>query len=104
MEHGRFISAPATGMNGLIARTAGIGLHYEAALVARNEGGRSETADSTLSIHGANAVTLVLTVARSFKRSMTLPLILQLVKKVLDDAAVKDFATLYRRDVKIFAA
>ena len=42
-------SAPSTGMNGLIARTEGIGIRYEAALVACLEGGRSEAADSMLS-------------------------------------------------------
>ncbi len=34
-------SAPPTGMNGLIARTEGVGLHYEVALDARLEGGRA---------------------------------------------------------------
>jgi alpha-L-fucosidase 2 len=96
-------SAPATGMNGLIARTEGIGLHYEAALVARNEGGRSEAADSTLSIRDANTVTLVLAVATSFKNyhDITADPTAR-CKKVLDEAADKDFATLYRRHVKDF--
>ena len=45
-------------MAGLIARTAGKGLRYEAALVARLEGGRSEAAGSTLNFSNADAVTL----------------------------------------------
>lgn len=36
-------SGPPTGMGGLIARTSGKGLSYEAALVAQLEGGRSES-------------------------------------------------------------
>jgi alpha-L-fucosidase 2 len=59
-------SAPASGMAGLIARTEGRGLGYEAALVARHEGGRSEAAGSALNITNADAVTLVLAVATSF--------------------------------------
>jgi len=51
-------SAPPSGMAGLIARTEGNGLRYEAALAARLEGGRSEAAGSTLNITNADAVTL----------------------------------------------
>src|SRR5208282_575374 len=39
---------PATGMAGLIAHTSGKGLHYEAALVTRLEGGACEATNSTL--------------------------------------------------------
>jgi alpha-L-fucosidase 2 len=96
-------SAPPTGMNGLIARTEGVGLHYEAAMVARLEGGQCEAADSTLTIHNANAVTLVLNVATSFKNYNDISADpAARCKKVLDEAAKKDFTTLYRRHVKDF--
>src|SRR5204862_7102856 len=59
-------SAPPGGMAGLIARTKGAGLKYEATLVAQLEGGRSEAAGSTLNITNADAVILVVSVATSF--------------------------------------
>ena len=59
-------AAPPTGMAGLIARTAGKGLGYVAALVARLEGGGSEASGSTLTITNADAATLVVAVAASF--------------------------------------
>ena len=59
-------SAPPTGMGGLIARTSGKGLSYEAALVAQLDGGRSESTGDTLTITNANAVTLVVAIATSF--------------------------------------
>ena len=58
-------SAPATGMNGLIARTEGKGLRYEATMAARLEGGQSEAAGSTLNITNADSVTLVMALATS---------------------------------------
>ena len=96
-------SAPATGMDGLIARTAGKGLRYEAALVARLEGGRSEVTGTTLNIHDANAVTLVLALDTSFVNYHDIsgdPA--ARCKQVLDAVADKDFATLYRRHVEDF--
>ena len=96
-------SAPATGMGGLIARTEGNGLRYEAALAARLEGGRSEAAGSTLNITNADAVTLVLAVATSFVNYHDIsgdPA--ARCKQVLDAAADKDFATLLRRHVDDF--
>ena len=96
-------SAPPTGMDGLIARTEGKGLRYEAALAARLEGGRSEAAGSTLNITNADAVTLVLAVATSFVNYHDIsgdPA--ARCKKVLDAVADKDFATLYRRHVDDF--
>ncbi len=96
-------SAPATGMDGLIARTEGKGLRYEAALAARLEGGRSEAAGSTLNIRNADAVTLVLAVATSFVNYHDIsgdPA--ARCKKVLDAVAGKDYATLYRRHVDDF--
>ena len=43
-------SAPATGMNGLIARTEGEGLRFKAVMMVRQEGGQSEATDSTRNI------------------------------------------------------
>jgi alpha-L-fucosidase 2 len=96
-------SAPPTGMAGLIARTQGNGVGYEAALVARLEGGRSEAVGSTLNITNADAVTLVLAVATSFVNYHDIsgdPT--ARCHKVLDAVADKDFATLYRRHVDDF--
>jgi alpha-L-fucosidase 2 len=96
-------AAPATGMAGLIARTKGKGLGYEAALVARLEGGRSEAAGDTLNITNANAVTLVLAIATSFVnyRDISGDPVAR-CRKVLDAAADKDFAALHRRHVDDF--
>jgi len=96
-------SAPPTGMNGLIARTKGEGLRYEAALAARLEGGKSEAAGSTLNIKSADAVTLVLVLATSYVNYHDIsgdPA--ARCRKVLDDAAGNDYATLYRRHVDDF--
>ena len=96
-------SASPTGMNGLIARTEGVGLHYEAAMVVRLEGGHCEAVDSTLNIHDANAVTLILNVATSFINYNDISADpAARCKKVLDEAAKKDFATLLLRHVKDF--
>jgi alpha-L-fucosidase 2 len=96
-------SAPPTGMGGLIARTAGKGLGYEAALVARLEGGRSEASGSTLNITNADAVTLIVSVSTSFVNynDITGDPVAR-CKKVLDAVADKDFATLYRRHMDDF--
>jgi alpha-L-fucosidase 2 len=96
-------SAPATGMDGLIARTKGDGLRFRAALAARLEGGRSEAAGSVLNITNADAVTLVLSVATSFVNYQDIsgdPA--DRCKKILDAVAGKDFATLHRRHVDDF--
>jgi alpha-L-fucosidase 2 len=98
-------SAPATGMDGLIARTEGNGLRYEAALVARLEGGQSEATGSTLNISNADAVTLVLTIATSFVNYLDIsgdPA--ARCKKVLDTVADKDFSSLYHRHVDDFSS
>lgn len=95
--------APATGMAGLIARTKGPGLRYEAALVARLEGGRSIADGSTLTITNANAVTLVLALATSFVNYQDIsgdPA--ARCQRILDAAAGKDFPTLLRRHVDDF--
>ncbi len=98
-------SAPPTGMAGLIARTRGNGLRYQAALAARLAGGRSEAAGSTLNITNADAVTLVLAVATSFVNYNDIsgdPA--ARCKKVLDTAAEKDFAALHSRHVADFGS
>jgi alpha-L-fucosidase 2 len=86
-----------------IARTDGKGEGYQVALAARLEGGTSDAAGSTLTIKNANAVTLVTAIATSFVNYHDIsgdPA--ARCKKVLDDAAGKDFATLYRRHVDDF--
>jgi alpha-L-fucosidase 2 len=96
-------SAPPTGMAGLIARTAGKGLGYEAALVAQLEGGSSEAAGSMLNITNADAVTLVVAVATSFVNYHDIsgdPA--ARCKKVLNAVAGKRFAALYKRHVDDF--
>ena len=96
-------SAAASGMAGLIARTEGKGLGYEAALAAQLEGGRSEAAGSTLNITNADAVTLVVAIATSFVNYHDIsgnPA--ARCKAVLNAAAGKNFAALYRRHVDDF--
>jgi alpha-L-fucosidase 2 len=96
-------SAPPTGMAGLIARTSGNGLRYEAALNAWLEGGRSDAAGSTLNITNADAVTLVVAIATSFVNYHDIsgdPT--ARYKKVLDAVTRKSFATLYQRHADDF--
>jgi len=96
-------SAAASGMAGLIARTEGKGLGYEAALAAQLEGGHSEAAGSTLNITNADAVTLVVAIATSFVNYHDIsgnPA--ARCKAVLNAAAGKNFAALYRRHVDDF--
>lgn len=96
-------SAPPTGMAGLIARTSGKGIGYEASLVARLEGGRSEAAGSVLNITNADAVTLVLSAATSFVNYQDISGdSAARCKRVLDAVADKDFAALRRRHMDDF--
>ncbi|HWA87084.1 MAG TPA: glycoside hydrolase family 95 protein [Opitutus sp.] len=100
--HGPF-SAPPTGMNGLIARTKGEGLRYEAALVARREGGRSAGDGGSLKISNADAVTLVVAIATSFVNYHDIggdPV--ARCKEVLTATAGLDFAALRRRHLADF--
>ena len=107
-RHGRNLERPVFSRRlrawpGLIARTEGNGLRYEAALAARLEGGQSEAAGSTLNITNADAVTLVLALATSFVNYHDIsgdPA--ARCKQVLDAAADKDFATLLRRHLDDF--
>ncbi|MGA2854251.1 MAG: glycoside hydrolase family 95 protein [Verrucomicrobiota bacterium] len=97
-------AAQASGMAGLIARTEGKGLGYEAALAAQLEGGHSEAAGSTLNITNADAVTLVVAVATSFVNYHDIsgdPA--ARCKEVLNSVADTTFAALYRRHVDDFS-
>ena len=97
-------SAPPTGMAGLIARTKGNGLKYEASLFARLEGGTSEATNSTLQIHNANAVTLVVSINTSFVNYHDIsgdPA--ARCKQVLEAVADKSFTALYQRHVDDFS-
>lgn len=96
-------SAPPTGMDGLIARTAGNGLRYQASLTARLEGGWSEATGSMLSITNADAVTLIVAVATSFVNYNDIngdPA--ARCKTLMAAVADKDFATLHRRHISDF--
>ncbi|HSM88026.1 MAG TPA: hypothetical protein VLT16_17860, partial [Candidatus Limnocylindrales bacterium] len=96
-------SAPPTGMAGLIARTAGKGLRYEALLAAQLEGGRAGASGSVLTITNADAVTLVVSVATSFVNYHDISGDPEArCKGVLDAVAAKDFTALYRRHVEDF--
>jgi alpha-L-fucosidase 2 len=90
-------------MNRLIARTAGKGLSYEAALVAQLDGGRSEAVGPTLNITNANAVTLVVAIATSFVNYHDIggdPV--ARCKKVLEAVTGKTFTALRQRHVEDF--
>jgi alpha-L-fucosidase 2 len=96
---------PRAGNPMQIARTDGVGLRYEAALSARRDGGTSEAANTRLSFHGANAVTLVVALATSFKSYQDISADPAAhCQTVLDAAAGKDFAALERRHVDDFQA
>ena len=96
-------SAPATGMNGLIARTEGTGLRYQVALTARLEGGTSEAAGSTLHIANADAVTLVVSIATSHVNYQDISGdSAARCREVMAAVADKDFGTLSRRHVEDF--
>ncbi|MBN2590791.1 MAG: glycoside hydrolase family 95 protein [Sedimentisphaerales bacterium] len=97
-------SAPATGMDGLIARTKGNGLKYEASLISRLEGGQSEAWGDTLKFKNANSVTLVMSIATSFVNYKDISGDPKArCKKVLEEVADKDFSTLYRRHIDDFS-
>jgi alpha-L-fucosidase 2 len=57
---------PIPVQNPLIAPVEGTGLHFQAALLARTDGGTSEAASDSLHIKGANSATLILTAATSY--------------------------------------
>jgi alpha-L-fucosidase 2 len=96
-------SAPPMGMAGLIARTAGEGLRYQARLVVHHEGGSSESDSTSCRIDNANSITLVLALATSYVNYHDIggdPA--ARCQSVLQAAADKDFATLRRRHVEDF--
>jgi len=88
-----------------IARTDGTGLRYQAAVSVRRDGGTVEVSGTTLNFRGANAVTLVMALATSYANFADIgadPA--ARCKKILDDSAGKDFATLQRRHEDDFRA
>ncbi len=94
---------PDTGMAGLIARTAGEGLRYQAVMVARHEGGDSESDGTTEKIRNADSVTLVVALATSFVNYHDIsgdPA--ARCRQVLDAVADRDYATLLRRHTEDF--
>ncbi len=96
-------SEPASGMAGLIARTAGDGLRYQAALMVRHEGGQAEADTLSETILNADSVTLVLALATSFVNYHDIsgdPA--ARCRQVLDAVARKDFAALRQRHVNDF--
>ncbi len=98
-------SAPPTGMAGLIARTKGAGLRYEASLLARPEGGTSEATNATLQIRNANAVTLVMAIATSFVNYTNIsgdPA--ATCGQILSGCAGKDYASLLQRHEDDFSS
>jgi alpha-L-fucosidase 2 len=87
-----------------IGPVSGEGLGFQAALVARAEGGKSEAAGDSLQIMRADAVTFVVTAATSFVNYHDIsgdPA--ARCAKVLADVAGKDYATLRSRHVADFA-
>ena len=91
-------AASATGMAGLIARTKGKGIAYEAAVDVRLEGGQSAADGATVTITNANAVTLVLALATSFVNYTNIsgdPA--ATCQQILARCADKNYATLRQR-------
>ncbi len=94
---------PRPGNPAQIARTEGKGLSYQASLVARLEGGKSEPVGSILNITKADAATLVMSIATSYVNYKDIsgdPA--ARCKKVMDDVSGKDYAALYRKHVDDF--
>lgn len=95
---------PIPEKNPLIAPVEGTGLRFQAALVARPDGGSSEATGDSLRLHGANSVTLVLAAATSFVNYHDIsgdPA--ARCEKILSAAARMDYATLRRRHMEDFA-
>jgi alpha-L-fucosidase 2 len=84
--------------NWLIAPTEGRGLSFETAMLARPEGGTSETTNDSLRIQGADAVTFILTIATSHINYTNIngnPA--AICEQILSRAAEKDYVTLRHR-------
>jgi alpha-L-fucosidase 2 len=91
--------------NWLIAPVEGKGLGFQVKLVAFPDGGKSDGADDTVSIQGANAVTFVVTAATSFVNYHDISADpATACEKILAGTAGKDYATLRRRHVDDFRA
>lgn len=94
---------PGSETNWLIAPVEGGGLKFEAALVARREGGSSEATNDSLRIQGADAVTFILTIATSYINYTNIngnPA--AICEHILSRSADADYATLRRRHEKDF--
>ncbi|MCX7048715.1 MAG: glycoside hydrolase family 95 protein [Candidatus Sumerlaeota bacterium] len=89
--------------NALIAPVEGNGLRFQAALIARTEGGQSSASDDSVDIRGANAVTFVVAAATSFVNWHDIsgdPA--AACEKILAGVAGKDYAALRRRHEEDF--
>jgi alpha-L-fucosidase 2 len=88
---------------GLISTVEGKGMSFETAMQARLEGGKSVATNDALRVEGADAVTLVLTIATShvnYNDISASPA--ALCEKLLAGCANKDYATLLQRHEKVF--
>ena len=88
--------------NWLIAPVEGRGLKFETAMLARNEGGRSEATNDSLHIQGANAVTFILTTATSYINYTNISGDPAAICKKILRVAKKDFMALRRDHEKDF--
>jgi alpha-L-fucosidase 2 len=89
--------------NSLIAPVEGKGLSFETAMLARTEGGSSETTSNSLRIQGADAVTFLLATATSYVNYTNIsgnPA--AICEEILSRSARKDYSTLRRRHVNDF--
>jgi alpha-L-fucosidase 2 len=95
---------PIPMQNPLIAPVEGTGLHFQTVLLALLDGGKSQATDGSLHIQGANAATLVLTAATSFRNYHDISADPSAAcEMVLAAVAGMDYATLRRRHVADFA-
>jgi alpha-L-fucosidase 2 len=89
---------PSSQTNWLIAPVEGEGLRFEVTMAARAEGGQSEATTDSMRIRNADAVTLILTTATSYRNYHDIsgdPA--AQCRKMLADCAGKDYAGLRRR-------
>ena len=94
---------PGAVKNDLIAPVEGKGLRFQAALVALADGGKSEAAEDSVRVEGANAVTLVLAAATSYVNYHDISADpAARCEKVLAGIEGKDYPTLRRRHEEDF--
>jgi alpha-L-fucosidase 2 len=89
--------------NALIAPVEGKGLSFETAMLARPEGGSSQTTSNSLRIQGADAVTFILATATSYINYTNIsgnPA--TICEQILSRSAGKDYATLRHRHINDF--